>query len=228
MKSVPRMKRIEAVRQLELRLLLWPNVNDKMFDALVPLVTMAFLKIYFRRSLNVSQAAATKPAPTEHAPEFSKYVTLVAEGDIIQTLEQQIENSLSLLQTIPSDKGNFRYAPDKWSVKELLGHLIDSERIFSFRALHFARNDQTPLPGYEQNDYVREADFDRRNLTDMAEEFATVRRATIQLFRPLNETEWLRHGKANEIGVTVRALAYIIAGHELHHMGVLRSRYLQS
>ena len=176
----------------------------------------------------MSQAAATKPAPTEHAPEFSKYVTLVAEGDIIQTLEQQIENSLSLLRTIPSDKANFRYAPDKWSVKELLGHVIDSERIFSYRALSFARNDQTPLPGYEQNDYVRAADFDSRNLADMAEEFATVRRATIQLLRPLNETEWLRHGKANENDVSVRALAYIIAGHELHHMGVLRNRYLQS
>ena len=176
----------------------------------------------------MSQTAATKPAPTEHAPEFSNYVALVAEGDIIQTLERQIENSLSLLRTVPSDKGNFRYAPDKWSVKQLLGHLIDSERIFSYRALSFARNDQAPLPGYEQNDYVREADFDSRNLADMVEEYATVRRATIQLFRPLNETEWLRHGKANENDVSVRALAYIIAGHELHHMDVLRTRYLQS
>jgi len=176
----------------------------------------------------MSQAAATKPAPTEHALEFSKYVTLVPEGDIIQTLERQIENSLSLFRSISSDKANFRYAPDKWSVKELLGHLIDSERIFSYRALRFARNDQTPLPGYEQNDYVRYADFDSRNLADMAEEFATVRRATIQLFRPLNETEWLRRGKANENDVSVRALAFIIAGHELHHMEVLRTRYLQS
>jgi hypothetical protein len=176
----------------------------------------------------MSQAAATKPVPTEHAPEFSNYVALVGEGDIIQTLERQIENSLSLLRTIPSDKANFRYAPDKWSVKELLGHLIDSERIFSYRALCFARNDQTPLPGYEQNDYVRGADFDSRNLADMVEEFATVRRATIQLFQPLNEREWLRRGKANENDVSVRALAFIIAGHELHHMEVLRSRYLQS
>jgi len=176
----------------------------------------------------VSQAAATKPVATEHAPEFSNYVALVAEGDIIQTLEQQIENSLSLLRTIPSNKANFRYAPEKWSVKELLGHLIDSERIFSYRALRFARNDQTPLPGYEQNDYVRNADFDNRDLGEMAEEFATVRRATVQLFRPLNETEWMRRGKANENDVSVRALAYIIAGHELHHMEVLRTRYLQS
>ena len=174
----------------------------------------------------MSHAAATKPAPTEHAPEFSGYVTLVPEGDIIQTLEQQIENSLSLLRTIPSDKANFRYAPDKWSVKELLGHLIDSERIFSYRALRFARNDQTQLHGYEQDDYVREGRFDSRNFADMVEEFATLRRATIQLFRPLNEMEWLRKGKANENEISVRALAYIIAGHELHHMGVLRSRYL--
>jgi len=176
----------------------------------------------------MNQAAATKPAPTEHALEFSKYVTLVPEGDIIQTLERQIENSLSLFRSIPSDKANFRYAPDKWSVKELLGHLIDSERIFSYRALRFARNDQTPLPGYEQNDYVRYADFDSRNLAEMVEEFATVRRATIQLFRPLNETEWMRRGKANENDVSVRALAYITAGHELHHIEVLRTRYLQS
>jgi len=109
-----------------------------------------------------------------------------------------------------------------------LGHLIDSERMFTYRALRFARNDQTPLPGYEQDDYVREGNFDSRNLADMVEEFATLRRATVQLFRPLNETEWLRHGKANENEVSVRALAYIIAGHELHHMGVLRTRYLQS
>jgi uncharacterized damage-inducible protein DinB len=176
----------------------------------------------------MSRAAATKPALTEHAPEFSNFVALVGEGDIIQTLERQIENSLSLLRTIPSDKANFRYAPEKWSVKELLGHLIDSERIFSYRALRFARNDQTPLPGYEQNDYVRNADFDNRDLGEMAEEFATVRRATVQLFRPLNETEWMRRGKANENDVSVRALAYIIAGHELHHMEVLRTRYLQS
>jgi uncharacterized damage-inducible protein DinB len=176
----------------------------------------------------MSHAAATKPGPTEHAPEFSQYVALVADGDITQTLEQQIENSLSLLRSIPSHKANFRYAPEKWSVKELLGHLIDSERIFSYRVLCFARNDQTPLPGYEQNDYVHEADSDSRNLGDMMEEFATVRRATIQLFRSLNDTAWLRHGKANEIDVTVRALAFIIAGHELHHMGVLRTRYLQS
>src|SRR6185295_9815043 len=115
-------------------------------------IIIAIPQIYFQRSLNMSQAAVTKPAPTEHAPEFSTYITLVAEGDIIQTLEQQIENSLSLLRTIPSDKGNFRYAPDKWSAKELLGHVIDSERIFSYRALRFARNDQTPLPGYEQDD----------------------------------------------------------------------------
>ena len=174
----------------------------------------------------MSQAAATKPAPTEHAPEFSQYVTLVGEGDIIQTLEQQLENSLSLLRTISPDKGNFRYAPDKWSVKELLGHLIDSERIFSYRALSFARNDQSPLPGYEQNDYVREGNFDSRNLADLAEEFAIVRRATIQLLRPLNETEWLRHGKANENDVSVRALAYIIAGHVAHHAAILQERYL--
>ncbi|MGH9881244.1 MAG: DinB family protein [Pyrinomonadaceae bacterium] len=176
----------------------------------------------------MSNTAATKPAPTEHNPYYSKYISLVPDGDVVSTLGRQLDSTLSLLSSLSPAQANLRYAPDKWSVKELLGHVIDTERIFGYRALRFARNDQTPLSGYEQDDYVRAADFGKRELSDLADEFANVRRANIHLFRSLDETAWLRHGLANENDVSVRALAYIIAGHELHHMGILRSRYLQS
>jgi DinB superfamily len=176
----------------------------------------------------VTQIAATKPEPTEHAPYYSKYVSLVPEGDVVATLSQQLDKTLSLLSSLTPGQADSRYAPDKWSIKELLGHVIDTERIFGYRALRFARNDQTPLNGYEQDDYVRAANFGERELSDLADEFANVRRANIHLFRSLDETAWLRRGVASDNEVSVRGLAYIIAGHELHHIGILRSRYLQS
>jgi hypothetical protein len=150
-------------------------------------------------------SSAIKPAPTDFAPYYGKYVSLVRDGDIIKTLEDQATESLQLLRSLPADKGNFRYGPDKWSVKELIGHLIDSERIFSYRALRFSRNDQIPLAGFEQDGYVEAAKFDRL---------------------PLDQYAWERRGIASENEVTVRALAHIIAGHELHHIGILRERYL--
>ena len=130
------------------------------------------------------------------------------------------------MRSIPSEKGDYRYAPGKWSIKELLGHVIDGERIFAYRALRFGRNDQTALNGFEQDDYVAAGAFDKRELSDLIDEFEEVRRATIHLFRGFDETAWTRRGVASENEVSVRALAYIIAGHELHHMGVLRERYL--
>jgi hypothetical protein len=143
-------------------------------------------------------------------------------------LGSQIEETLALLRSIPEEHGSFRYAPGKWSVKELLGHLIDSERIFSYRALRFARDDQTPLPGYEQDDYVRGGAFDSVPLDELAQEFASARQATVYLFKHLDGEAWTRRGLANDSPVSVRALAYIIAGHELHHRRVLRDKYLES
>lgn len=172
--------------------------------------------------------AATKPAQTEFAPYYSKYVLLVTDGDIVGTLNRQAQETLSLLRSLPEEKGNFRYAPDKWSVKELIGHMIDAERIFSYRALRFARNDQTALSGFEQDDYVRAGNFDRRALSDLVQEFEDVRRATISLFSAFDEEAWLRRGVANENEISVRALAFITAGHELHHVGILRERYLSA
>lgn len=169
-----------------------------------------------------------RPDGTEYAPYYERYVSLVSDGDILASLSRQMDESLALLESIPESRGDFRYAPDKWSIKELVGHLIDTERIFAYRALRFARNDRTPLQGFDQDDYVRGASFDDCGLNDLADELANVRRANLSLFKNLGEEAWKRRGAANDSEVSVRALAYIIAGHELHHMEILRSRYLNS
>jgi len=168
----------------------------------------------------------TKPDSTEYAPYFEKYVSLVPEGEIVATLGKQIENTLGLLGGLSETQGDLRYAPGKWSVKEVIGHLIDAERIFAYRALRFARNDATPLSGFDENSYVANADFGLRSLADLAEEFEHVRQSSIYLLKHLDGDSCLRRGVANDNEISVRALAYIIAGHELHHVGILRSRYL--
>ncbi|HMV48768.1 MAG TPA: DinB family protein [Blastocatellia bacterium] len=168
----------------------------------------------------------TKPATNEYAPYYDKYVSVVPEGDIVGTLEQQLAATQSLLRDLPEERGTDRYAPDKWSIKELFGHIIDTERIMSYRALRIARGDATPLPGFEQDGYITHGNFNARSLSDLAAELETVRRATLFLFKNLSDEAWLRRGVASENEITVRALAYIIAGHELHHLEILRSRYL--
>lgn len=169
---------------------------------------------------------AARPAETDYAPYYGKYVSLVPEGDIVATLGRQLDNTLATLGGVSEAKAAHRYTPDKWSVKELVGHLIDTERIFSYRALRFARNDRTPLPGYEQDDYITNASFDAYPLSELATEFEHVRRSTLFLFKHLDEAAWERRGTANDSEASVRALAHIIAGHELHHMEILRTRYL--
>jgi len=169
-----------------------------------------------------------KPDTTEYLPYYGKYVSLVPDGDIVTVLGKQMEETVGLLNSIPESRANFRYAPDKWSIKELVGHVIDTERIFAYRALRFARNDKTPLPGYEQDDYVSNAAFDSCTLTDLASELKSVRQATLFLFKHLDEDAWMRRGLANDSEASVRALAHIIAGHELHHREILRSRYLSA
>jgi len=168
-----------------------------------------------------------RPEETEYLSYYGKYVSLVPEGEILATLGGQVNETLDLLRNIPESQGGFRYAPGKWSIKELVGHMLDGERIFAYRALRFARNDRTPLPGFEQDDYIRYASFDDYLLGDLTAEFACVRQSSLFLFKHLNEEAWTRRGVASESEVSVRALAYIIAGHELHHRGILRDKYLQ-
>lgn len=176
--------------------------------------------------MDTAKALINRPEPAEYPPYYEKYISLVPQGEILTTLEQQLDQTLALLRSIPESKGGSRYAPDKWSIKELIGHVIDTERIFAYRALRFARHDQTPLSGFEQDDYIREAAFDECKLADLATEFEHVRRANLYLFRHLNPAAWQRRGVASLGEVSVRALAYIIAGHERHHLEILKTRYL--
>jgi len=170
----------------------------------------------------------SRPEETEYLPYYERYVSLVPGDNILEVLGNQLDETLALLRSVPETRAGFRYAEGKWSVKELVGHMIDTERIFAYRALRFARNDRTPLPGYEQDDYIRNASFDACTLADLAAEFESVRRSTLFLFKHLDTDAWMRKGLASEAEVSVRALAYIIAGHELHHREILRDRYLSA
>ena len=175
----------------------------------------------------MKEMTINRPEETEYQPYYGRYVSMVPDANIVKVLSEQINETLALLRTIPESKEGFRYAPEKWSIRQLLGHVIDAERIFVYRALRFARNDQTPLPGFEENDYIRNASFDDYPLDELAAEFNSVREATALFFKHLSQEAWQRRGLANESEISVRALAYIIAGHELHHRGILRDRYLQ-
>ena len=177
--------------------------------------------------MSTSATTSFRPQPGEYAPYYDRYISLVQDNDILSALDEQRRQTVLLLSGRTEADGDLRYAPDKWSLKEVLGHLNDTERIMSYRALRFARNDATPIEGYEQDDYVRNGPFARCSLADLIEDYIAVRRATLSLFRNLDEAAWTRRGVANKNEVTVRALAYIIAGHELHHHRMMVEKYLK-
>jgi uncharacterized damage-inducible protein DinB len=174
----------------------------------------------------MTAALIARPGTDEYAPYYGTYIGKVPDGDLRAMLASQLAETLALVRSIPESRGGHRYAPDKWSIKGVLGHLADSERIFSYRALRIGRGDTTPLPGFEQDDYVPMGNFDARTLRDLADELAAVRQATLHLFAHLDQAAFERRGTASGKPISVRALAYIIAGHELHHVGILKTRYL--
>lgn len=174
------------------------------------------------------RAAVTRPQSDEYAPYYEKYVSLIASDDIVGTLEAQRVQMTQLLGAKSEREGNFRYAPDKWTVKEVIGHISDAERIFSYRLLRIARGDATPLPGFEQDDYIATGAFHERALADLAAELATVRAATMTLVESLSADGWVRRGTASNNPVSARALAYIIAGHEMHHRRILEEKYFSA
>ncbi|MCC6367210.1 MAG: DinB family protein [Bryobacterales bacterium] len=174
----------------------------------------------------MSQAVVHRPEISEYAEYYAKYVHLVGDGDVIKTLQSQMEATLATLRALTSGQTFQRYADGKWSIREVVGHIIDAERIFAYRALRFARNDQTPLHGFEQDGYIAPGRFDERHWEDLLDELEVVRRGTLLLFGGFDEAAWQRRGMANGAEITVRALAYVIAGHELHHMKIVRERYL--
>lgn len=166
-----------------------------------------------------------RPQAGEYAESYENYISEVLGTDLLGVLEGQRVQMLQLFAGRTERDGNFRYAPGKWTVKEVLGHITDAERIFTYRALRIGRGDQTPLPGFEQDDFVKNGGFAARTLTDVAAEFGAVRSASIALFRSFDEDTWSRRGVASEKEVTVRALGFITAGHQIHHRVILEERY---
>jgi hypothetical protein len=166
-----------------------------------------------------------RPDPSEYGAYYRRYVDLVPDGDVLDTLTDQLEE-LATLVGLKEEEARFRYAPGKWSIKEIIGHLVDSERIFAYRALRIGRGDQTPLAGYEQDDYVKAGGFDERPLGSLLDDHRLVRTGTVALFRSFDADAIERRGTANNNPITVRALAWIIAGHERHHLGVIQEKYL--
>lgn len=174
----------------------------------------------------MSATAPSKPQANEYAEYYGRYVSLVPEGDVVDTLSTQMGETLALLRSIPEERAGYAYEPGKWTIRQLVGHVIDGERIFAYRALAIARGDRANLPSMEQDEYMEHANFDARTLASLCEEYEHVRRANVLMMRNFDAEAWARRGVASDNEVTVLALAHIIAGHELHHLNVLRARYL--
>lgn len=167
----------------------------------------------------------TRPESTEYAPYYEKYVSLVPEAEILGVLESQLSEIKSLISAVPADREQHRYGEGKWSVRDVLGHLTDGERIFGWRAFCFSRGEKAPLPSFDENDYVAESGYDRQSLAVLLEEFETVRRSNLAFLRQLDAARWVRTGTASGKPVSVRALAYMMVGHVRHHVSILRQRY---
>ncbi|WP_019909699.1 DinB family protein [Paenibacillus sp. HW567] len=169
-----------------------------------------------------------RPERSEYSDYTARYVSLVpSEGELATILRVQSDLTFELLGGLTEEQGSYRYAPDKWSVKQLIGHLTDNDRIMSYRLLAIARGEQAPLPGYEENSYAAAGDFDRFTLQDLVRQYKLVRQSTLALLESLPEEAWSRMGTASSAPISVRAIACVIIGHELHHLAVLKERYLQ-
>lgn len=166
-----------------------------------------------------------RPSEKDYSPHFKSYVDQIKTDDILNVLEVQLNTASKLFSDIPEEKGNYAYAKGKWSIKEVLGHVIDSERVFAYRALCIARGEKQSLPGFEQDDYVEEADFNKRTLSNLIEEFSLVRKSNLVLFKTFLEKDLNKRGVASENEVTVRAILFIIAGHGMHHINILKDKY---
>ena len=164
-------------------------------------------------------------AATDYPPAFAGYVSLVPEEDVLSVIERQSSETQKLIASLDETTAMHRYEEGKWSVKEVIGHVTDAERVFGYRALCIGRGETNSLPGFDEQAYMRTANFDSWRVGDLAEAYALLRRSNIVMFRNFPEEAWDRRGIANNAGITARALAYVIAGHERHHLSVLRERY---
>jgi len=166
-----------------------------------------------------------RPHPDEYSAYAARYVDMVGNGPIVEILDYQKESTYNFFVKMDPDKAGYAYGEGKWTVKQVLGHMIDTERVFAFRALCFSR-EATTLPDFDQDVYVNNTDFNSRSLTDLANEFKTVRESNLYLFRSISEAQQTRKGIASGNPVSVRALAYLMAGHELYHIKILKEKYL--
>lgn len=173
----------------------------------------------------MNPSALSPPTPGEYAPFYAGYIDAVRDADVSRLLAEQEAVLHAMCGSLPEAGALQRYAPGKWSVKEVVGHLADAERIFGYRMLRISRGDPTPLAGFDENAYIQAAGFDRRPLAEIVHEFGTVRAATLILLRSLRPQDLERRALANGFEVSVRALAYITVGHVEHHFRVLRERY---
>ena len=172
-------------------------------------------------------SALRRPDPGEHAAYYARYVDLVPDGDILEILRDQLGETLALLQHVPRERENYRYAPGKWSLREVVGHVLDTERVMAYRALAMSRSEGVDLPGMDQEEWARHSNAATRSLDDLASEWATVRRANVHMFATLPEGAVERRGRASGNDFTVRSFAWIVAGHELWHRERLASDYLE-
>lgn len=167
-----------------------------------------------------------RPISGDYASFYETYVSKMTTDDIVTSLSNSFPEHLQFFKTLPAEKWDYQYADGKWTIKEILVHIIDAERVFSNRALRIARNDKTPLPGFDQDKYAPFMDANERSIESILEEYEAVRKSTITLFKNFNAKMWKRDGLASGTHVTALAIAYIIAGHEAHHIGVIKERYL--
>ncbi len=173
----------------------------------------------------MTATAIVRPQVDEYAPHYRSYIARVPDGDLVAVLREQVTSTVTLLQDLSPERANYAYAPGKWTIKEVVGHIIDIERVFSYRALRIARNDPTELASVDENAYVANANFGRRTLADLLEELQVVRASTVLLAEHLDEEALAHRGRVSGNFVTVRALFYIIAGHERHHAALFQERY---
>ncbi len=167
-----------------------------------------------------------KPLPNEHPAYYKRYIDLISSDDILKELKEQIVNLQVLVSEISFEKENFRYQEGKWTPKEVLGHIIDTERIMAYRALRFARKDKAPLAGFDENSYVEHANFHENSINDLAHSFALMRESHIDMFKYFDEEDLNEMGNANGNEVSVRSILFMIAGHTLHHIHVIKTKYL--
>lgn len=167
-----------------------------------------------------------KPEKSEYDPYYERYISLVTNDEINEALAKQTVELRSIFSGLPEEKGTFKYADGKWTVKEVLSHLIDGERIFAYRVFRIARGDKTPIEGFEQDGYIENSHANGRSFAELLDEFDLLRRANVFFFDNLKDDDWLRTGTANKVEISVRAIAYVMVGHIIHHENILKERYL--